>query len=119
MSSGAIKLGAVVVLSTLVVAFCAAQDDYEEVNAECVDTNNVQPDGSYTVVDEDFCDDDDHHTHYVGSHGAYRWYYGGTARGGRVSGGTTLKPDNAQVSTRSGRVIQRGGFGSHGSSGGG
>jgi hypothetical protein len=115
MASSAVKLGAVVVLSTIVVAFCAAQEDYDEVNAECVDTNNIQPDGSYTVVDEDFCDDD--RTHYSGSHGAYGWYYGGSRTGGRVSGGTTLKPGNAQISTRSGKVIQRGGFGSGGSSG--
>lgn len=114
MSSTAIKLGTIGVLSMLVVGFCAAQDNYEEVNADCVDLNSVQPDGSYTAVDEDYCDDDDH---YHGSHGAYRWYYGGTRTGGRITHGTTLKPSDAEITTRSGRVVQRGGFGSSGHSG--
>jgi uncharacterized protein YgiB involved in biofilm formation len=102
----------VVVLSSLVVGFCAAQDDYEEVGADCVDMSSRQADGSYTVVDDDYCDDN-----YSGSRGAYGWYYGGVRTGMRISRGTTLKPTDAQITTRSGKVIQRGGFGSSGSSG--
>lgn len=113
MSSTAIKLGTIGVLSMLVVGFCAAQDDYEEVGADCVDLSSQQPDGSYTLVDDDYCDEN----HYHGSHGAYGWYYGGTRTGRLITHGTTLKPSDAQISTRSGRVIQRGGFGSHGHSG--
>lgn len=110
-SSTAIKLGTLGVLSMLVVGFCAAQDDYEEVGADCVDTSTRNPDGSYVVVDDDYCDDDG--SHYYGSHGAYRWYYGGSRVGGRVYNGTTVRPADAQITTRSGRVVQRGGFGFH------
>ncbi|GLX00828.1 hypothetical protein [Microtetraspora sp. NBRC 16547] len=125
MSSTAVKLGAVGVLSLLVVGFCAAQNDYEEVSADCVDLSNVESDGSYTVVNDEYCDDDGGsgsgsggHYHYYGSHGAYGWYYGGTRTGGRVWQGTTLKPSDAQINTRSGRVVQRGGFGFHSGGGG-
>ncbi|MFF4779269.1 hypothetical protein [Microtetraspora fusca] len=116
MSSTAVKLGAVGVLSTLVVGFCAAQKRYEEVGADCVDLNSRNPDGSYTIVDDSYCDES--HYHYRGSHGAYGWYYGGNRMGGRVWQGTTLKPTDAQVTTRTGRVIQRGGFGFHSGGGG-
>jgi hypothetical protein len=115
-ASTAIKLGTLGVLSALLVGFCAAQeqDRYEEVGADCVDMSSRQPDESYAVVDDDYCDED----HYHGSHGAYRWYYGGTRNGGRVSYGTTVKPADAQITTRSGRVVQRGGFGFHSGGGG-
>ncbi len=109
-SSTVVKLGAVGVLSILVVGFCAAQRT-QKVNADCVDTSRPLPDGSYAVVDDDHCDDSSYRYH--GSHGAYRWYYGGSRNGGRVRGGTTAKPADAQITTRSGRVIQRGGFGFH------
>ncbi|GAA1007203.1 hypothetical protein Aple_017400 [Acrocarpospora pleiomorpha] len=110
--STAIKLGAIGVLSTLVVGFCAAQDSYDEVDADCVDMSNPLPDGSYPLVDDDFCDDD-----YRRSHAAYGWYYGGVLVGRHVRGGTTLRPAGAQITSRTGKVVQRGGFGSHGSSG--
>ncbi|WP_433224159.1 hypothetical protein [Microtetraspora malaysiensis] len=117
MSSTAVKLGALGVLSTLVVGFCAAQKRYEEVGADCVDLNSRNPDGSYTVVDDRYCDGGGTYRYY-GSRGAYGWYYGGNRMGGRVRQGTTLKPADAQISTRSGRVIQRGGFGFHSGGGG-
>ncbi|WP_432924338.1 hypothetical protein ACQPZZ_29240 [Microbispora sp. CA-135349] len=116
MSSTAIKLGTLGVLSVLLVGFCAAQDDYEEVGADCVDTSTQNLDGSYLVVDDDYCDDDgdgNGHSHYSGSHGAYRWYYGGARNGGRVYNGTTVRPADAHITTRTGRVVQRGGFGFH------
>ncbi len=115
-ASTAIKLGTIGVLSTLVVGFCAAQNSYDEVDADCVDMSNQLPDGSYAVVDDDFCDDDSH-SHYRGSHGAYGWYYGGRRVGRHVTGGTSFRPADAQITSRSGKVVQRGGFGSHGSSG--
>jgi len=112
--SSVIKLGMIGGLSTLVVGFCVAQNRYEEVNADCVDTSSRQADGSYAVVGDDYCDD----TRYHGSHGAYGWYYGGARLAGRVLNGTMIKPSGSQISTRSGRVIQRGGFGFHVGGGG-
>ncbi|MBO4276065.1 hypothetical protein, partial [Microbispora triticiradicis] len=100
-SSTAVKLGTLGVLSVLLVGFCAAQDDYEEVGADCVDTSTRNPDGSYMVVDDDYCDDD--HRHYGGSHGAYRWYYGGSRTGARVHNGTTVRPADAKITSRTGR----------------
>ncbi len=88
-ASTAVKLGAIGVLSVLVVGFCAAtDDDYEEVDADCVDMNNPLPDGSYPIVDDDLCDDNGRT--YVGFHGAYGWYYGGVRAGSHIRGGTTL-----------------------------
>ncbi|GAA4567480.1 hypothetical protein [Planotetraspora kaengkrachanensis] len=112
--SSVIKLGMIGGLSTLVVGFCVAQNRSDEVNADCVDTSSRQADGSYAVVGDDYCDD----TRYHGPHGAYAWYYGGARVAGRVLNGTTIKPSGSQISTRSGRVIQRGGFGFHSGGGG-
>jgi hypothetical protein len=94
----------------------------EEVNATCVDSNNV-------AVAENDCDDA-----YVASHGGYnsggifflpgfgqyRYYYGGSpvGIGQTVSGGTFTKPDNATIKTGSGKTVQRGGFGIKGGSSG-
>ncbi|WP_285775723.1 hypothetical protein [Microtetraspora sp. NBRC 13810] len=145
-------LGAV---SLVVLATCAAQDDDDDVTADCVeyyqpaatptptpsfddDGDDGEPtptpsaadfggasidaaaaDGTYRVVDDEYCDDDDGRSYY-GSHGAYRWYYGGVHSGGgaRVGGGTTLRPSDVNITSRTGKVVQRGGFGGHGSSGG-
>ncbi|MEV6981163.1 hypothetical protein AB0M95_07875 [Sphaerisporangium sp. NPDC051017] len=115
LSSSAIALGTMGVLSTLFVGFCAAQDAYApRVAADCVDLHSRQPDGSYLSVNDRYCDDDGGGSGsggYHGSHGAYGWYYGGTRLAGRVRGGTTIRPSNAHISTRAGNVIQRGGFG--------
>lgn len=116
-SSTAIKLGTLGVLSALVVGSCAAQNGYEEVDADCVDTSTLSSDGSYLVVDDFYCDDDDDGDYY-GSHGAYRWYYGGRRVGNRVRSGTTIRPADVRITTRSGRVVQRGGFGFHFGGGG-
>ncbi|MFF0310427.1 hypothetical protein ACFYSC_23590 [Streptosporangium sp. NPDC004379] len=116
-ASKGIVLGGVAVVTLLLIGYCSAQnDDYDEVNAECVDLDSRQPDGSYTVVDEDYCDDDGG-SHYHGSHGAYGWYYGGARSGARILHGTTVRPADVRITSRQGTVIQRGGFGFRGRSG--
>ncbi|MEV4563933.1 hypothetical protein AB0K12_09195 [Nonomuraea sp. NPDC049419] len=160
-SSKIVPLAVLGVLSVMVVGYCAAVDDDEEVTADCVllgsptgsgdfpttptptptptptatptATDSATPtasptptnsptatstssDGSYQVVDDSYCDDDSRSSatgghHYGGSHGAYIWYYGGHRVGTRVRGGTTLKPSDVNISSRSGKSIQRGGFG--------
>jgi hypothetical protein len=53
-----------------------------------------------------------------GGYNSYRYNYGGTGTvGGRVSGGTYTAPSNANVSTKSGTSVQRGGFGISGKTG--
>ncbi|WP_019818660.1 hypothetical protein [Saccharomonospora saliphila] len=96
----------------------------EEVTAVCVDENG-------TVVDDDYCDDD-----YASSHGGYhsggivflpspgggdyrqyRYNYGGSGSvGSKVQGGSFTRPSNAEINTRSGSTVQRGGFGISGGS---
>lgn len=114
-SSKIVTLSVVGVVSLMVVGFCAAQNNYEEVGADCVDLDTRNPDGSYVVVDDDYCEEHRYH----GSTGAYGWYYAGTRLGTRVVQGTTVRPSNAQITSRTGYVIQRGGFGGRGSSSGG
>lgn len=116
-SSKVVKLGTLSVLSVMLVGFCAAQDK-KEIEADCVDTSSAWPDGSYAVVDDRYCDDDDYYSSHRSSHNAYRWYYGGDRSGTRVRGGTTIKPSGTRITTRTGRVIQRGGFGSRFGGGG-
>ncbi|MEV1167381.1 hypothetical protein [Nonomuraea sp. NPDC049784] len=117
-SSGAepaIVIGAVAVLGLAVAALTGGfeSDDVEEVVADCVIATQ-QADGTYQVVDDRFCDDSSHAAYY-------HWLYGSstTSRTGYVRGGTTTKPTTAQITTRTGRVVQRGGFGGRGTGGGG
>lgn len=108
-SSKVVQLTILGVISVVLVGYCAATADDDEVTADCV----VQlADGTYEVVDDDYCDDDDGHMHYYGgSRGAYMWYYGGTRTGNKIRGGTTYRPTDVDISSRSGKSIQRGGFG--------
>ena len=108
-SSKVVPLVVLGVLSVMVVGYCAAVTDDEDVTADCV----VQlEDGTYEVVDDDYCDDDNRTTvYYGGSRGAYMWYYGGHRVGNRMQGGTTVRPSDTNISSRSGKEIQRGGFG--------
>ncbi|MFC4375750.1 hypothetical protein ACFO5K_16740 [Nocardia halotolerans] len=88
--------------------------DREPVVASCVRTD---ADGTRTVVADSQCDS-------VGSGGGsgrsrfgsdaqYHYYYGGNATIGRPpSGGSTLRPRDVEIRTKSGKVIQRGGLGS-------
>ncbi|MFI6504389.1 hypothetical protein [Nonomuraea typhae] len=111
-SSKVITLTVIGIVSVMVVGYCAAQGD-DEVTADCVEASSVDG-GSYVVVDDDLCDDD----HYrSGGYSAYRWYYGGTRSGARVQGGTTVRPADVTISSRDGKSIQRGGFGSRWSGG--
>ncbi|MGR6916059.1 hypothetical protein ACU635_17610 [[Actinomadura] parvosata] len=116
-SSKVVPLVVLGVLSVMVVGYCAAVADDDEVTADCV----VQlEDGTYEVVDDDYCDDDGSggSYYYGGSRGAYLWYYGGRRVGNRVEGGTTLKPSDVTITSRNGKEIQRGGFGRSWTSGG-
>ncbi|WP_336214471.1 hypothetical protein [Nonomuraea sp. LPB2021202275-12-8] len=118
-SSGDIDLGIVgpiallVTVAAIAVAVASADDEeaVQEVSAVCVAASPAE-DGSYQVMDDRLCDG--------GSHAAYHyWLYGSsTSRSGYVRGGTTTRPASAQIVTRSGKVIQRGGFGGRGTSGG-
>lgn len=96
----------------------------EEVTAVCTDADGT------VVSDDDYCDED-----YVESHGGYtsggfmflpmpgggyqqyRYNYGGSGTPGtQVQGGSYTKPGGANISTRSGKTVQRGGFGVSGGS---
>jgi hypothetical protein len=117
-ASKVITLSVLGVVSVLLVGYCAAQNN-EDVAADCVDMNDQQADGTYVVVDDSNCDDDDNGSShfYGGSRSAYHWYYGGTRIGNRVKSGTSYRPSDTNITSRNGRSIQRGGFGSHSSSG--
>jgi hypothetical protein len=115
-ASKVIALTGIGVVSLLLIGYCSAQeDDYAEVGADCVDLNSREPDGSYTPVDDDYCDSGG--SGYYGSHGAYGWYYGGHRSGVRIGQGTTVRPSDVQIVSRKGTVIQRGGFGGRSGSG--
>lgn len=102
-------------------AYLIDQDkEPDPVVASCVRTD---PRGAQTVVADSECDS-------VGSGGRswtragdgsqYHYYYGGnTTIGQPPSGGTTLRPRDAEIRTKSGTVIQRGGLGSRSGGGGG
>ncbi|MEV0823875.1 hypothetical protein [Nonomuraea rubra] len=89
----------------LVLSGCA-----DDVTADCV-TAASNGSGAHQIVDDRYCGG--------GSHSSYFWYYGGTASNGYVRGGTTVKPGNANITSRTGKVISRGGFGNSRSGGGG
>lgn len=109
-ASKVVKLGTITALSVLVIGFCAAQNSAEDVTADCVELTDTDGSGAYLVVDDDRCDDDSHRFG-SSSHGAYAWYYGGRMIGNRVRGGTTIRPKDANITSRGGHEIQRGGFG--------
>ncbi|GAA1953206.1 hypothetical protein [Amycolatopsis minnesotensis] len=93
----------------------------EDVSATCTDKDG-------TVVDDKYCDPDYVTSQTGGYHpgvggfiflggNSYRYNYGGTgAIGSHVSGGSFDKPSNANVTTKSGKSVQRGGFGISGKS---
>jgi hypothetical protein len=142
MNGTVFNIAAVGLVSALIVGYIVVQSDSDEVAADCVYSSEPEPfaqgqpapptdapsDGaseapaedSYVVVDDDYCDDGG--SSGSGSSGVYRayhWYYGGARNGNRVSGGTSVRPSGVEISSRDGKVIQRGGFGGRGFSGGG
>jgi len=102
-----------------IVSIWYAASRPKEVTAYCVADDDV-------VNDDSYCDEQ-----YVSGSGGYHsggfffiggrqyhYYYGGnpTPLGQRVSGGSTVLPQGKAVTTRSGKSIQRGGFGIRGGS---
>ncbi|KAA1250245.1 hypothetical protein F0Q45_10870 [Mycobacterium simiae] len=91
----------------------------EHVTAQCVqDDQNGQP----VIVPDSYCTG---HTaglngfFFYGGH-QYRYYYGSSGTvGQRPSGGTTVAPKGATITTKSGTTISRGGLGGSGGKGGG
>lgn len=126
-------LGIGVVVIVILVAGAMYLLSPPTVTARCVGADGGTTD---TVTGDQYCDQA-----YVTSHGGYvqngliflpignglfrhyRYYYGGTMVGNRVTGGSFTVPSRATIKTGSGGTIQRGGFGvpgggSGGSSGG-
>ncbi|MFG1795508.1 hypothetical protein [Nocardia sp. NPDC049149] len=94
----------------------------DQVTASCVKVEN----GQELVVDDNYCGtgrpgfvDDSSYGHgspgliFLGGGPQYRYYYGGTPTIGKPpTGGTTVKPKSADIKTKSGTTVQRGGLGS-------
>src|SRR5688572_2592051 len=93
MSSRSVSIAAVGVLS---LALAACTDEGQVVTADCVVT---EADGTYRPVDDDVCDNDG------GSHGSAIWLYGGSLSNGRITGGSSVKPPQSNINTRSGTVV--------------
>ncbi|WP_240009810.1 hypothetical protein [Lentzea sp. CC55] len=105
--------GGVTVGVIALVAIWYAAASPKNVTAQCTDQNNV-------IVDDDYCSDSYYRSHggyssggfiYIGS-SSYRYNYGGSGTvGQKVSGGSYTIPKGANVTTKSGTSVQRGGFG--------
>lgn len=104
--SNTVTVGALATLSAMVMAGCTGED----VTADCV-VQSVN--GDKVIVNDDYCGNGQS----SGGHGAYYYVYGGNSSGGKSIGGTTVRPADTNISTRTGTVISRGGFGGRGSSG--
>lgn len=105
MRSRVVKVG---MLGTLSMSLAACGGN--SYTADCVDGQSYS-DGRYRIVSDRDCD-------YGGGGGRYFWYYGADSSGGYARNGTTLKPRKGEIKTKSGRTLQRGGFGSGFRSGG-
>ncbi|GGK42870.1 hypothetical protein GCM10011591_13200 [Nocardia camponoti] len=99
----------------------------DQVTASCV---QYDQNGNEIVVDDSYCGDGKRNfVNDSGNHGSgagllllgwpqYRYYYGGTPTIGKPpTGGSTVKPSNATITTKSGTTVQRGGLGSKSSGG--
>ncbi|SDP76125.1 hypothetical protein [Lentzea jiangxiensis] len=105
--------GGVTVGVIALVAIWYAAASPKNVTAQCTDQNNV-------IVDDDYCSDNYYRSHggyssggfiYIGG-SSYRYNYGGAGTvGQKVSGGSYTIPKGANVTTKSGTSVQRGGFG--------
>ncbi|MFC0070821.1 cell envelope integrity protein TolA [Umezawaea endophytica] len=105
------------VVALVAIGYAALSPD--DVTATCTTSDDV------VVADDNNCDENYARSHggyssggfiYMpivgGGYSQYRYNYGGTGVvGQKISGGTTVKPPKASISTRSGTSIQRGGFG--------
>jgi len=95
--SRAVPLLAVPVLA---LAFAGCGDEDEA--AYCVDQNDQ-------IVENRYCDDDA----YDGNNsGAFFWYYGGRAAGGRFVPGTRISGGDRVAASNVAENARRGGFGS-------
>ena len=101
-----------------VVAIWYAVSSPDDVVAQCVKDD--------VVVEDQYCDENYARTHggytsggfiYIGG-SSYRYNYGApsTPIGQKVSGGSYTMPKGANITTKSGTVVQRGGFGVSGGS---
>lgn len=111
------KMGAIAIvgIAALIGGFYIVEKSNEPdtVVASCYREDR---DGTRTVVADSNCDSSSagvsYRTRSPTKWPQYRYYYGGTAQIGQApSGGTTIKPSNAEIKTKSGAVIQRGGLG--------
>lgn len=95
-----------------VTAVCAAKDTEIVENDQNCDENYVRSHGGYSSGGFFFIPIGG------GGYNSYRYNYGGTGTiGQRVSGGSYTAPSGANVNTKSGKSVQRGGFGISGKSG--
>jgi hypothetical protein len=105
--------GGVTVGVVALVAIWYAAASPKNVTAQCTDSNNV-------IVDDDYCDESYYRSHggyssggfiYIGG-SSYRCNYGGSGVvGQKAVGGSYTIPKGANVTTKSGTSVQRGGFG--------
>lgn len=88
----------------------------QSVTARCI----LDGKGQQRVVEDRYCRDGRSGPNGIFLLGGqqYRYYYGGNSAVGQVpAGGSTVMPKGAEVKTKSGTVIQRGGLGSKSGSG--
>ncbi|MFD4354600.1 hypothetical protein ACFWPK_00830 [Nocardia sp. NPDC058519] len=101
----------------------------DQVTASCV---QIDENGQEVVVPDENCGDGKTNFRSDGSGGGhgggllilgwpqYRYHYGGTPTIGKPpTGGTSVKPRNAEIKTKSGTTVQRGGLGSKSTGGSG
>ncbi|MFQ6395171.1 hypothetical protein ACLMAJ_17105 [Nocardia sp. KC 131] len=98
----------------------------DNVTAYCT---QIDQNGKEVVVDDDVCGKASASSGSSGGYGGgifiyngsqYRYYYGGSNSVGRPpTGGTTIAPKGAEIKTKTGTSIQRGGLGSSSKSGSG
>jgi hypothetical protein len=102
------------IVAAVAIGYAVTRPD--DVTARCVDENDVVVDDSNCVVEANSSNGyygGGLYPIFLGVGGAqYHYNYGGSGNiGQRASGGTTVAPKNANVSTPSGKTVSRGGFG--------
>jgi hypothetical protein len=105
--SGTVVLGGMGLLAAALTACSSAPDK------RCVDRDSYTLGKGYKVVSDKNCTS-------VKTSGHGSWYYGGTKKSGFVNGGSFTKPGRGSGGSSGGSHggVDRGGFGSHGKSGG-